>query len=122
MQLVRDAMTRSILYVTPDATVRTAVEMLRSHQADVISVVEGGQVIGVLDALHLCLYDGEVSVQEAISEPPLVLTAEMPLADAASTASGCSRSCVSTATASVRERCIRSSFVWLSVAGCAPLG
>jgi diguanylate cyclase (GGDEF)-like protein len=76
-------MTRSIFYVTPDATVRTAVEMLRSHQADVIAVVEAGTVVGLLDALHLCLYDGEVSVREAISGPPLTLPADLPLAEAA---------------------------------------
>jgi diguanylate cyclase (GGDEF)-like protein len=83
MHLVRDVMTHSILYVTRDATVRTAVELLRAHHVQVVPVVDDGRVIGLLDALHLSLYDGEVSVEETIQDPPLAVEAELPLAQAA---------------------------------------
>ncbi len=83
MQLVRDSMSQSILYVTRDATVRTAVELLRSHAMDLVPVVESGRVIGLLDALSLTMYDGEVSVLEAMTTPAITVDCNDTMAAAA---------------------------------------
>jgi IMP dehydrogenase len=83
MRLVRDVMSHKILYVTREATVRTAVELMRTHQTEVVPVVEAGEVVGLLDALTLTLYDGETSVLEAASEPIVTVSADTPVAEAA---------------------------------------
>jgi IMP dehydrogenase len=83
MHLVRDVMSHSVVYVTRDATVRTAVELLLAHQMHAVPVVHEGQVIALLDALTLSIYDGEVFVEEAVREHPITVEADMPLAEAA---------------------------------------
>lgn len=83
MHLVRDVMSHNILYVTREATVRAAVELMLSHQFQVVPVLHEGQVVGLLDALTLSLFDGSVFVAEALREPPLTVTADMPLPEAA---------------------------------------
>lgn len=83
MRLVRDAMSHRIMYVTRDATVRTAVELLRAHQMDALPVVDEGRIVGLLEALHVALYEGEVSVLETLREPALTLPADTPLSEAA---------------------------------------
>ncbi len=82
MHLVRDVMSHSVVYVTRDATVRTAVELLLAHQMLVIPVVHEGQVVALLDALTLSVYDGEVLVEEIIRDEPVTVEADMPLAEA----------------------------------------
>jgi diguanylate cyclase (GGDEF)-like protein len=83
MRLVRDVMSHRILYVTREATVRSAVELIRVHQAEVVPVVHEGTVVGLIDALQLTLFDGEVSVTEACVEPLITVEPETPLAEAA---------------------------------------
>src|SRR5579862_8576412 len=83
MRLVRDAMSHRVMYVTRDATVRTAVELLRAHQMDAVPVVDEGRIVGLLEALHVALYEGEVSVIETLREPALTLPADTPLSEAA---------------------------------------
>jgi IMP dehydrogenase len=82
VRLVRDVMSHKILYVTREATVRTAVGLLRAHGADVVPVMDGGRVVGLLDALSLTLFDGEASVEEAFHEPLAFVETDTPLADA----------------------------------------
>jgi IMP dehydrogenase len=83
MHRVVDVMSHNVVYVTPDDTVRTAVDLLRAQEMDVVPVVDQGRVIGLLDALTLSLFDGEVSVTEAIREEPVTVDVEMPLSEAA---------------------------------------
>jgi IMP dehydrogenase len=83
MRLVRDVMSHRILYVTREATVRSAVELIRAHQAEVIPVLHEGTVVGLIDALQLTLFDGETSVMEACVEPLITVEPETPLAEAA---------------------------------------
>jgi len=83
MDLVRDVMSHSAVYVTCEATVRTAVELLLAHQTHVVPVVQDGEVVGLLDPLTLSLYDGEVFVKEVIRETPLTVEAETPISEAA---------------------------------------
>lgn len=83
MRLVRDVMSHRILYVTREATVRSAVELIRVHQAEVVPVVHEGTVVGLIDALQLTLFDGETSVMEACVEPLITVEPETPLAEAA---------------------------------------
>src|SRR5687768_6731882 len=76
MPFVRDVMNHNVLYVTPEATVRTAVELLRSHQSDIVPVVDSGRIVGLLEPLTLSLYDGEVGVSEIMQADPLTVHPE----------------------------------------------
>ena len=69
-------MNHNVLYVTPEATVRTAVELLRSHHAEIVPVVDSGRIIGLLEPLTLSLYDGEVGVSEIMQPDPLTVHPE----------------------------------------------
>lgn len=81
MRLVRDVMSHKTLYLTREATVRSAVELVRGHEAEVVPVMDGGRVVGLVDALLLTLYEGETSVMEAALDPLWVETTT-PLAEA----------------------------------------
>jgi IMP dehydrogenase len=83
MTRVQDVMSRKVVFVTRDALVRSAVELLRIHEIDAVPVVDGDRVVGLLDPLGLSLYDGEVSVGEILHETPLTVSADMPLTQAA---------------------------------------
>src|SRR5688572_5805215 len=83
MHRVVDVMSHHVVFVTPEDTIRTAVQLLRAHEMDVVPVVEQGRVIGLLDALTLSLFDGEVSATEAIREEPVTVDVDMPLSEAA---------------------------------------
>lgn len=83
MPFVRDVMNHNVLYVTPEATVRTAIELLRSHQADIVPVVDSGLIVGLLEPLTLALYDGEVGVSEIMQPDPLTVHPEDAVASVA---------------------------------------
>lgn len=81
MRLVRDVMSHKTLYLTREATVRSAVELVRGHQAEVVPVMDEGRVVGLVDSLLLTLYEGETSVMEAALDP-LWIETTTPLAEA----------------------------------------
>src|SRR5437763_716389 len=69
MYRVRDLMTRRVLFVTPQATVQAAMDLLRLQQLETLPVVQDGVLIGVLDSLSLYRFHGELPVREAMTEP-----------------------------------------------------
>jgi diguanylate cyclase (GGDEF)-like protein len=83
MRRVRDVMSPRIAYVTRDATVRAAVELLRSHHLHVLPVLQDGRIIGLADGLTLTLYDPDCLVEEAGLDAPFFVEAAAPLAHAA---------------------------------------
>lgn len=83
MYLVRDVMSHAVLYVTPEATVRTAVELLRANQLDGLPVVEDDRLIGLVDALSLFLYNGEVPLRHLLAEAPPFVSPDSPVGEAA---------------------------------------
>ncbi len=83
MLLVRDVMSYACVSVPHAATVRDAVENLRDHPAELVLVLRDDAVVGLVDALTLSLYEGEVSVQEAMEPPPFLLEPLTTLGEAA---------------------------------------
>lgn len=82
MLLVRDVMSYAFASLTHVATVRNGVELLRERPSDQVFILRDGTVVGILDPLRLSLYEGEVSVMEAMQEPPFVLDVNTPLSEA----------------------------------------
>lgn len=80
---VCDVMMHRFPFVTREATIGTAVELLRTHSLQALPVVEDDQVIGILDILALTRYSSDATVEEALGEAPLTVDAEMALAHAA---------------------------------------
>src|SRR6266478_3581263 len=75
MYTVRDLMSNRVLYVTPGATVQSAMELLRLQQLGLLPVVEDGRVVGLLAGITLYRYCGELPVREAML-PPLSVEAD----------------------------------------------
>lgn len=82
MYTVRDLMSNRVLYVTPGATVQAAMDLLRLQQLGLLPVVEGEQVVGLVDGITLYRYCGELPVREAML-PPLTVAADTPVGEAA---------------------------------------
>ncbi len=83
MPLVRDVMTRRPVSVSPDDTVRAAMELLRNEQLDVIPVLRDGELVGSVSALGLfCLY-GEMPLSEALDAPLPAIEPDVPVGVAA---------------------------------------
>jgi IMP dehydrogenase len=82
MYRVRDLMSGRALYVTPEATIEAAMELLRLQQLDLLPVVQDGSVVGLLDSLTLYRYHGELPVREVML-PPITIEADAPLGQAA---------------------------------------
>ena len=79
MHLVRDVMSHRVLYVTPEATVNVAMDLLRSQNLDAVPVVHGGRLIGLVDALTLFRYHGELPIEEAMNPTPPTVSADATL-------------------------------------------
>lgn len=82
MYRVRDVMSHSVAYVTREATVRTAVELLRNHPLEVLPVLDGDEVVGLIEALALTRFDGEVPISEVMTSPAIMADADEPLPEA----------------------------------------
>jgi IMP dehydrogenase len=82
MYRVRDLMSSRALYVTPEATIEAAMDLLRLQQLDLLPVVQDGSVVGLLDSLTLYRYHGELPVREVML-PPITIEADAPLGQAA---------------------------------------
>lgn len=75
-------MTADPLHIGPDATVHTAVLLLRSRGRLVLPVLDDGQVVGIVDAVTLFMYQPDIVVSDVMGAPVHV-TGEMPLSAAA---------------------------------------
>ncbi|MBI3909735.1 MAG: GGDEF domain-containing protein [Armatimonadetes bacterium] len=85
-QLVRDVMSRKVLFVTPSASIRTAMELLRGQQLEALPVMDGGRLVGIVETLDLYRFNGEFPVTEAMSPA----RAEVTIAPDASVVEGAS--------------------------------
>lgn len=75
-------MSSRALYVTPEATIESAMDLVRLQQLELVPVVDGERLVGVLDSLELYRFNGELPVRE-VMRPPVWLEAEAPLGEAA---------------------------------------
>jgi IMP dehydrogenase len=82
MYRVRDLMSTRALYVTPEATIESAMGLVRLQQLDLVPVVAEGQVVGILDSLALYRYNGELPVRE-VMQTPVTVESGAPLGEAA---------------------------------------
>src|SRR5262249_13560715 len=83
MPLVREVMTRRPVCVSPDDTVRMAMELLLSEQLDVLPVASEAAIVGAVDALSLFRLYGEMPVREAVGAPMPTISQDAPLGQAA---------------------------------------
>lgn len=59
MLTVRDLMTRDVVTVDPDLSLRDAVEAFSAHRVTGAPVTSGGRVVGVLSASDVLAFEGE---------------------------------------------------------------
>ena len=59
MLTVRDLMTRDVVTVDPDLSLRDAVEAFAAHRVSGAPVTSGGRVVGVLSASDVLAFEGE---------------------------------------------------------------
>jgi IMP dehydrogenase len=83
MPLVRDVMTRRRVCLSPEDTVRAAMDLLRAEQLDVLPVTRDGILVGSIRALDLFRLYGEMPLSEAMTEPLPVIDPEAPVGAAA---------------------------------------
>jgi acetoin utilization protein AcuB len=97
--LVRDKMTRDVITITPDQSLRMAKERLRKHGIRRLPVVRDGKLVGIVTdrdvrqawaspaaslSTHELLYlFDRVTVEEVMTPHPLTVTPETPLLEAA---------------------------------------
>jgi acetoin utilization protein AcuB len=97
--LVRDKMTRDVITITPDQSLRMAKERLRKHGVRRLPVVRDGKLVGIVTdrdvrqawaspatclSTHELLYLlDRVTVEEVMTSRPLTVTPETPLLEAA---------------------------------------
>jgi acetoin utilization protein AcuB len=97
--LVRDKMTRDVITITPDQSLRMAKERLRKHGVRRLPVVRDGKLVGIVTdrdvrrawaspatslSTHKLLYLlDRVTVEEVMTPQPLTVTPETPLLEAA---------------------------------------
>lgn len=89
-------MTPDTLHLAPDSTVHAAVLLLREHQRAALPVLAAEQVLGVVDAATLFLYQPDVLVGDVMA-PPAYIGADASLSAAA---------------ACMREHCLAELPVW----------
>jgi acetoin utilization protein AcuB len=97
--LVRDKMTRNVIVIAPDQSLRMAKERLRKHGIRRLPVVRDGKLVGILTdrdvrqawaspatalSTHELLYLlDRVTVEEVMTPHPLTVTPQTPLLQAA---------------------------------------
>jgi diguanylate cyclase (GGDEF)-like protein len=76
-------MTRRLVAVSPGDTVRTAMDLLRAEQIDVLPVIDEGALVGSVDLLRLFRFFGEMPVSAAVGPPLPAIAADAALGLAA---------------------------------------
>lgn len=79
MPILRDMMTRDVVTLTPDTSVRDAISLLSAHRLSGAPVLDGERVVGVVSATDLIDFAGslpgvptERSVSAEVGEPEAV--------------------------------------------------
>jgi CBS domain-containing protein len=69
MLKLRDIMTRELLTLSPELSVREAIESLLTRRVSGAAVVSGGEVVGVVSATDLLTFAASATVSERFSAP-----------------------------------------------------
>jgi len=97
MNLVSEAMNRSVVAVSPDASTAEAVALARREHAEHVLVLEGGVLVGILCTCDLEGGDSRDPVSERMSLPVLTIRPDATLEDAALTLCECEVGCLAVA-------------------------
>lgn len=76
-------MTRDVVYVTPDMTVKDVVDLINKTGYNGFPVVQDGKVVGIVTARDLLLQDPSRKVREVMSKRVLVTTPDAKISDVA---------------------------------------
>jgi len=83
MKKLKDLIRSSPVWVNPSHPVRAAVMLMKGDNVDVLPVMEGDQVVGMVTARQALGVHEDVPVSEVMSTDVLLLNAEMPIREAA---------------------------------------
>ena len=83
MKKLKDLIHSSPVWVNPSHTVKTALVLMHGYKVDVLPVMEGDQVVGVVRAVQMLGIPETVPVSEVMATDLLLLDAEMPIREAA---------------------------------------
>lgn len=83
MKKLRDLIHSPPVWVNPQHPVKVAVALMQSLQVDVLPVRDGDQVLGMVTARQMLAIAEETPVSEVMSTDVLLLSAEMPVREAA---------------------------------------
>jgi acetoin utilization protein AcuB len=97
MTLVSEAMNRSVVAVSPDASTADATDLARREHAEHVLVLDGGVLVGILCTCDLEGGDSRDAVADRMSLPVLTIRPDATLEDAALTLSECEVGCLAVA-------------------------
>jgi acetoin utilization protein AcuB len=97
MTLVAEAMNRTVVAVSPEATAAQAADLARRERAEHLLVLDGGILVGILCTCDLEGASGSDPVAERMSLPVLTIRPDATLEDAALTLSECEVGCLAVA-------------------------
>lgn len=83
MKRLRDLIHSPPVWVNPQHPVKVAVALMHSLQMDMLPVRDGDQVVGMVTARQLLGVSDETAISEVMSTDVLLLSAEMPIREAA---------------------------------------
>lgn len=83
MKTVRDVMTTDVIWLSPTNKVKTAIILMKGRNIGGLPVLDGDQVVGVLDYHDILGKDTDVPVQHIMNKEFVSVPPDMPIADAA---------------------------------------
>lgn len=83
MKTVRDVMTTNVISVSPSNKIKTAIILMKGHNIGGLPVVDGDQVVGILDYQDILGKDNDILVQNVMDREFVTIPPDLSAADAA---------------------------------------
>ncbi|RLI81330.1 MAG: hypothetical protein DRP01_10995, partial [Archaeoglobales archaeon] len=83
MSRVREYMTRKVVTLNPNDTVKDAIRLIKESGHDSFPVVEDGCLVGYVSSIDLLMKDPDVKIEEVMKRDVLVAMENMALKDVA---------------------------------------
>jgi acetoin utilization protein AcuB len=94
MTLVSEAMNRSLVTVSPEASMAEAIALVRRTGAEHVLVMDEQNLVGILCACDLRGAQGEGAVCDSMTVPVLTVRPDAPVEEAAMTMAECGVGCL----------------------------